>query len=35
VLLGGGGLDAARVFLVRAKDVKADGGKIRAELALK
>jgi hypothetical protein len=35
VLLGGGGLDAARVFLVRAKDVKADGGKVRAELALK
>jgi hypothetical protein len=35
VLLGGGGLDPARVFLVRAKDVKAEGGKVRAELALK
>jgi hypothetical protein len=35
VLLGGGGLDPARVFLVRANDVKADGGKVRAELALK
>lgn len=35
VLLGGGGLDAARVFLVRAKDVKAVDGKVRAELALK
>lgn len=35
VLLGGGGLDPARVFLVRAKDVKAEDGKVRAELALK
>jgi len=35
VLLGSGGLDPARVFLVRAKDVKADGGKVRAELTLK
>jgi hypothetical protein len=35
VLLGGGGLDPARVFLVRAKDVKTEGGKVRAELALK
>ena len=35
VLLGGGGLDPARVFLVRAKDVKSEDGKVRAELALK
>ena len=35
VLLGDGGLDPARVFLVRASDVQSEGGKVRAELALK
>jgi hypothetical protein len=34
-LLGAGDLDPARVFLVRARDVKAVGGRVRAELALK
>jgi hypothetical protein len=35
VLLGGGALDPARVFLVRAADAKSADGKVRAELALK
>lgn len=35
VLLGGGALDPARVFLVRASDAKAADGNVQAVLALK